>query len=199
MKSIRAGFTYQKPAADNYRRVRLPRHLVSLSGKFFALAYSLKGLRFKEIPIVDSITSSLHFVGPLVYALTWTGVNQAAWLAAIAFFLWGMASHAFGAVQDIKPDREAEINSIATQLGARFTVRLALVAYLLASITVSLIGPRAWPVALAGLLYVVNVWPYRLLNDENSDRANRGWRRFLWLNMIMGAVVTISCVAAVVV
>ena len=37
-----------------------------------------------------------------------------------------MATHAFGAVQDVVPDREAGIASIATAFGARATVRLAL-------------------------------------------------------------------------
>lgn len=92
--------------------------LVLLAVVFFVIAYSIKGLRFKERPVLDSITSSLHFVGPLLYGLALAGFPGAAWPFVVAFFLWGMASHAFGAVQDIIPDRKGSIRSIATELGA---------------------------------------------------------------------------------
>ena len=45
------------------------------------------------------------------------GLSLVSFVAALsAFLLWGMASHALGAVQDIRPDREAGIGSIATVL-----------------------------------------------------------------------------------
>ena len=95
---------------------------------FAVVAYSAKGLRFKEVPVLDSITSSTHFVSPAVYGLVLAGADWTPQLVAVlaAFFCWGMASHAFGAVQDVVPDREAGIGSIATALGARATVRLAI-------------------------------------------------------------------------
>ena len=37
------------------------------------VAYSAKGLRFKEKPFLDSITSSTHFVSPAVYGLVLAG------------------------------------------------------------------------------------------------------------------------------
>lgn len=73
---------------------------------FFVLAYSVKGLRFKEVLLLDSVTSSIHFVGPMIYALLLTGFSSEYLPLITAFFLWGAASHAFGAVQDIIPDRE---------------------------------------------------------------------------------------------
>ena len=87
---------------------------------FAVVAYSVRGLRFKERPILDSITSSTHFVSPAVYGLVVAGATITPGLLALlaAFFLWGMASHAFGAVQDVEPDRHAGIASIATALGA---------------------------------------------------------------------------------
>ena len=62
---------------------------------FSVLAYSLKHMRFKEIPFLDSITSATHFVGPLVYGISLAGGslgNQTLILITLAFFLWGMAS-----------------------------------------------------------------------------------------------------------
>ena len=88
---------------------------------FAVFAYSVPGLRFKERPVLDSITSSTHFVSPAVYGLAVAGAVPTPQLVALlaAFFCWGMASHAFGAVQDVVPDREAGIASIATAFGAR--------------------------------------------------------------------------------
>lgn len=159
---------------------------------FFVVAYSATGLRFKEVPLLDSVTSSLHFVGPLLYAYSLVGTTQAGWLAAAAFFCWGMASQAFGAVQDIVPDREAEICSIATFFGARVTVWLAMLLYVAAIGLVACLGVAAWPVLAAGGLYVINLLPFVQIRDERSAEARTGWRRFLWLNYFTGAVVTMT-------
>ena len=115
-------------------------NLVLVIVLFAVAAYSLAGLRFKELPIVDSITSSLHFVGPLIYALSLTGLSLNFLPYIISFFLWGMASHAFGAVQDIIPDRKAKLSSIATVFGAKWTVRLSALMYLIAGITIAFVG-----------------------------------------------------------
>jgi len=58
---------------------------------FAVIAYSAKGLRFKEKPFLDSLTSSTHFVSPAVYALVLAGAAFTPQLLALlgAFFLWG--------------------------------------------------------------------------------------------------------------
>lgn len=157
---------------------------------FFVVAYSLKFLRFKEIPVLDSITSSLHFVGPLVFALSLTSFSPATWQYVIAFFLWGMASHAFGAVQDIIPDREGKLASIATVLGAKTTVRLVVLLY---TASVLIVLAQGWPAAAvgaAGVLYIANVMPYISVSDKQSIATNTAWRRFIWLNFITGFILT---------
>ncbi|WP_144794016.1 prenyltransferase [Microbacterium paludicola] len=166
--------------------------LVLAASLFAVLAYSAKGLRFKEIPILDSITSSFHFVSPALYAIALAGttVTPAITLTMIAFFCWGMASHAFGAVQDIVPDREAGIGSIATVFGAAATVRLAAGLWALAGVLM-LFAP--WPAnlaALAALPYIVSVAPYLNVDDAHSADANRAWRRFLAINYVVGFAVT---------
>src|SRR5690554_7300567 len=94
--------------------------LVLAVSMFAVYAYSATGLRFKEKPVLDSVTSSTHFVSPAVYGLVLAGADftPGLWLLLGAFFLWGMASHAFGAVQDVTADREGGIASIATVFGA---------------------------------------------------------------------------------
>jgi len=157
---------------------------------FAAIAYSIKGLRFKEVPFLDSITSSIHFVGPLLFALALTGFPETAWPWVIAFFFWGMASHAYGAVQDIIPDRKGGLHSIATVLGARATMWFSAILYVLAVALVLTQGIQFIPVALAGFCYVLNCAPYLFVTDKNSADTNKGWKRFLWLNYLSGAIVT---------
>ena len=154
------------------------------------VGYSAPPLRLKERPVLDSLTSSLHFVGPLIYALLLQGFPPAAWPAVLAFTAWGMASHAFGAVQDVGPDRAAGIASIATVFGARRTVWLIMGLYAAAALLVASYGPLGLLVSAATLPYIFNAWQFRHITDATADQANAGWRRFIWLNWLAGAVVT---------
>ncbi|MDC7803009.1 prenyltransferase [Sphingomonas sp. BLCC-B65] len=167
--------------------------LVLAISLFFVVFYSAPPLRLKERPVADSVTSSIHFFSPAVYGLALAGATWTWQLSAVivAFALWGIASHAFGAVQDVVADREADISSIATVFGARTTVRLAIAGY--ATAGVAMFG-TAWPGPLAALLalpYIVTVWPYRNVADQDAERATRGWDRFLWLNQFTGFAVTL--------
>lgn len=159
---------------------------------FAVAAYSVPGLRFKEVPFLDSLTSSVHFVSPAVYGLVLADAAFTPELLALlaAFLAWGIASHAFGAVQDIVPDRAGGIASIATVLGARRTVRFAIAMWLTAGV---LMLATAWPGPLAAALvvpYVVTAWPFAGIADAESSRANAGWRRFLVINYVVGFLVT---------
>ncbi|MEQ4566753.1 prenyltransferase [Paenarthrobacter sp. CAP02] len=171
-----------------------PAAWISLAVSAFAVvAYSAAGLRFKERPVLDSLTSSTHFVSPAVVGLALAGADVTPGLLILlaAFFLWGMAAHAFGAVQDIEPDRQAGIGSIATVIGARRTVRLAVVLWLVAGLAM-LATP--WPGPLAAIIavpYIVNCAPYWNVTDTTAARTNVAWRRFIWLNYGSGFLVTL--------
>jgi 4-hydroxybenzoate polyprenyltransferase len=166
--------------------------LVLAVSLFAVVAYSAKGLRFKERPFVDSVTSSTHFVSPAVYGLVLAGATFTPQLWALlgAFFLWGAASHAFGAVQDVIADREGGIASIATVIGARTTVRLAVVAYLLAGILLTFIDAPGPFAAIIPVAYALNCAPWWNITDAEAEGANKGWKRFLWLNFVSGFVTT---------
>jgi 4-hydroxybenzoate polyprenyltransferase len=158
------------------------------------LAYSVPKLRFKERPFLDSFTSAVHFVGPMVYGLVLAGSSliDAKVIAVIAAFIgWGMASHAFGAVQDVRADREAGIKSVATQIGARNTVRFAFVLYLLSAAVIMTIGWHGVVASLAVLPYLVIISPYLNITDADCERANGGWKRFIWLNFFAGALISL--------
>lgn len=166
--------------------------LVLAISVFAVVAYSAPGLRFKERPFVDSLTSSTHFVSPAIYGFVLAAVafTPSLWALLAAFFLWGIASHAFGAVQDIVADREGGIASIATVIGGRATVRLAFSAYLLAG---SLLLFTRFPGPFAAILvlpYAATVLPFWNITDDGAERANRGWRRFLAINFAVGFLVT---------
>ena len=159
---------------------------------FAVVAYSWEGLRFKEHPFLDAATSATHFVSPAVYGLVLAGAAFTPALGALlgAFFLWGMASQMFGAVQDVVPDREGGLASVATVLGARPTVWLSAALYAAAGLL--MLGTE-WPGPLAGLLavpYLLNVLRFRGVTDATSGEANRGWRLFLPLNYGVGFGVT---------
>lgn len=164
------------------------------------VAYSAPPLRTKETPVLDSLTSSVHFVGPALYGLVLVGAswNLHTWLVLVAFLLWGMASHAFGAVQDVVPDREGGIASIATVFGAANTVRLALAAWVVAGLLMLAMPLPATLAAVFAVPYVLLAWPYRNVSDGESANANRGWRHFLWVNYLVGFGVTMVIIATVV-
>ncbi|MDX6301876.1 MAG: hypothetical protein QOF53_3090, partial [Nocardioidaceae bacterium] len=121
---------------------------------FAVVAYSAPGLRFKERPLLDSLTSSTHFAGPAVFGYALVAPAGSPGLSVLApfaaFFLWGVASQAFGAVQDIRADRSAGIASVATWAGPAATVRLALGCYAAAGLL--LLAGAGWPGWLSGLL-----------------------------------------------
>jgi len=163
---------------------------------FAVAAYSVPVLRFKERPFVDSLTSSTHFVSPAVvgFALAYDRVGfepgATVLLILAAFFLWGMAAHAFGAVQDVLPDREGGIASVATGLGARFTVRMAVLLWAAAGVLL-LLGP--WPTPLTAALvlpYIAISLPWWNVTDETSAAVNAAWRKFIWLNYGCGFLAT---------
>jgi 4-hydroxybenzoate polyprenyltransferase len=160
---------------------------------FFVVAYSAKGVRFKEIPFLDSLTSSAHFVMPALYGLVVAGATFSALTVTLlgAFLLWGMASHAFGAVQDVVADRQAGVASIATVIGAKGTVRFAIALYALAG-AVLLATP--WPLPLiapVALLYIAATSPWSSVSDADAQNANKGWRWFLLVNFVAGAIVVL--------
>ena len=165
--------------------------LITLCAVF---AYSVPRLRFKEIPFLDSFTSAMHFLGPMLYALALSGVNIfefKLFSIVLAFLGWGMASHAFGAVQDVRADRDAGIKSIATAIGARNTVRFAFALYFLSGLCVMNAGPHGMVAAIAAIPYMVIISPYLNITDEGCERANRGWKKFIWLNFAGGALISL--------
>lgn len=159
---------------------------------FMVLAYSIKGLRFKEIPFLDSITSSFHYTSPFIYGGLLSGNSNLYWGAFIIYFTWVAANHAFGAIQDIAPDREAGIGSIAAKLGASKTITLVLSLYTIAALLpIALYGTKGIvaSILLSPYVYIVA----RTLKDKDDDSSplfKKGWNQFLYVNYVVGFVFT---------
>jgi 4-hydroxybenzoate polyprenyltransferase len=170
-----------------------PSRAVLLVSLFAVVAYSAPPMRFKEVPFLDSLTSAAHFVTPLIFGLTMAGADWTAPLVLLcaAFTLWAMASQAFGAVQDIIPDREGGLASIATVLGAQRTVRWSILLYAAASVCLLFSWPAARWAAVIPLFYVLNTAPFWSVRDEHSGATNTAWQRFLWINYLSGFLVTV--------
>jgi len=175
-----------------YTQGSMSANIVLTGVVFMVLAYSVPYLRFKERPLLDSMTSAAHFAGPFLYALVLVGWQTDYLPLVLSFFLWGMASHAFGAVQDVIPDREAGIASIGTFLGARTTVRLSVFLYFCASTLLLVQGGLSTAIVGAlGFSYIYSVVPYWDITDNSSAKANKGWKRFMTINYFVGFVITL--------
>lgn len=162
--------------------------LAAMIGLVFA--YSVKGFRYKEIPVLDSLTSAFHYSSPFVFAVVlFSGFQD--WLGIfVAFFLWVAANHAFGAIQDIAPDRKANISSIATKFGSAKTLYFSIFLYLIASIvpiieygTAGLFGTAA---IMPYLIIVLRCLPHK--RSSESPRFSKAWKSFLYCNYIVGAI-----------
>jgi 4-hydroxybenzoate polyprenyltransferase len=175
----------------------VPQSLVVLIAcVFFVIAYSAKHLRFKEIPFLDSITSSLHFVGPLIFALSIVGWSTETWPIVIAFFMWGMASQSLGAIQDIAYDKKAGIASIGTVVGEKGTLVFSLACYLTAIILILPLGMLGVLAGIAASAYVANILPALTARTRIQEKSRASWKRFLWINYLVGAAITMLIIAA---
>ncbi len=156
---------------------------------FFAITYSAKPFRIKEIPFLDSINSSFHFVLPLLAMLFAIGIRNLPFEVLFSFFMWGMASQSMGAIQDISSDRQAGMKSVATVMGARITAYYATICYSIAIIF--LILSRSALTMLLGIVliaYPINV--ARLSFNSDEKKARNVWMIFLRLNYIFGFFIT---------
>lgn len=149
------------------------------------VAYSAPPLRLKERPVLDSISSSLHFTGPAVFGMLLAGYNPALIPGLMSLFIWGLASHAFGAIQDIEPDKKAGIASIATVFGATATSWLCIGLFAIAAI-----APLAYGLAGVIMAVVLTAYPMNVWLAHRQRQYNRGWRRWMKLNLLVGFIFT---------
>ncbi len=160
---------------------------------YLILAYSAKGLRYKELPFIDSFTSAFHYASPFLFGL-FLFASPDLWASAFAgFYFWAVGSHAFSAIQYSGPNRESGVKSIATYLGAGKTIIYTVLAYGLA-ITAPVLGYGLYGFAAAimvapYLLTVLSTWKFR--DNERAPQFRAASRRFVLLNYIVGGAASL--------
>lgn len=161
-----------------------------LTAVFLAIAYSVPPLRLKTKPVLDSMTSSLHFVLPAVLGFM-IGEGKFVWrIEFLSFFLWGMASHMLGAIPDIIPDKKAGMKTVATILGEKLTGILVLFLYGLSAVILFTLNKEYVGIAIAMLLYAM--LPVGLLTKRIS--VSRLFRIFMYYNLVVGFVITMTVI-----
>ena len=98
-----------------------------------------------------------------------------------------LAQHAEGILAALESAERAVAASLGRPVG---TVRVAVFAYLVSAVLLTF---TEWPGPIAAVLpvlYALNCRPWWDVSDADSETANRGWKRFLWLNFVVGAVTT---------
>jgi 4-hydroxybenzoate polyprenyltransferase len=80
---------------------------------------------------------------------------------------------------------------VATKIGARSTVRFAFVLYIVSALVVMTIGWHGVVASIAVVPYLVIIAPYLNITDQDCERANGGWKRFIWLNFAAGALISL--------
>lgn len=96
---------------------------------FFSIFYSAPPIRAKTKPFLDSIFNILY-VFPGIFAFYLISGKFPSVLVIFAAGLWTFAMHAYSAIPDIEADRRAELQTVATKIGADATLLLCLFLYL---------------------------------------------------------------------
>ena len=160
---------------------------------FFVIAYSAKGVRFKEIPFLDSMTSSAHFVMPAVYAIVFVGEG----VSSLDFSSWPPSSSGgWHHTRLAQCKTSLLIGRRAwgplprwSEPRAPCVLLRCFMSWLVGRLLVT-----PWPLPLiapVALLYLATISPWWNVSDEAAEEANRGWKWFLLLNFVAGAVVVL--------
>jgi 4-hydroxybenzoate polyprenyltransferase len=158
---------------------------------FFGAGYSTPPIRAKTKPFLDSFFNILYifpgFVGYSIMLNAWPSPQII--LAATA---WVMAMHAFSAVPDIKSDKKAKINTIATVLGKKNTIILCEALYIAsAALTFSYLGYLSFVI---GFVYIyLMVLAYNSITEEKLFRI---YKVFPKINLVVGAILFFAVITS---
>lgn len=144
------------------------------------LAYSAPPLRTKARPGLDALTNILY-VAPAFAIYTLLTGNQPELAVVAAAWLWCVAMHAFSAVPDIKDDKLAGLQTIATWLGKHGTIIVCAIAYALAAgLSYGYLG---WLSLLAGGVYVLLM---ALSYGADKRQLFKYYTYFPYVNSLLG-------------
>lgn len=146
---------------------------------FLGYAYSAPPFRFKARPFLDSYSNVLYILpGVLVF---WLQTNTLPSMRVLlAGLVWTAGMHAFSAIPDIVPDKEAGLRTIATALGYQRTLIFVFFHWLLFSLLIMTEGGLFW---FLGVIYpTIAGWSLWCTRRE----VIRFYWFMPWLNAILG-------------
>jgi 4-hydroxybenzoate polyprenyltransferase len=161
-----------------------PGAALALAGIYVvAWAYSAPPLRLKSRPGWDSVANAAYVL-PFVFACLDLGVPAPPWREIAAFAVWSIGAHALTAVQDVEADRSAGVRTVAIALGPRGSGTLAVAAFAVAA---AMVAATHQEIAVVLAVYAgVALWT---AGASHPDTAHRGYRVFMFLNVLVGFVV----------
>jgi lycopene cyclase domain-containing protein len=174
--------------------------IACLLGILAATMYSAPWLlRARAVPFFDAVISATHFVIPAVAGLALGGEFRQDWTAPLgAFFFWNMGSHVVGALQDVEADQRSRIGTVGTRLGVRGGGWFAISLYAVAGLLLLLQGqPLQRLGALLPLASILSLLPL-VTGHPTHAAARAAWRRFMLLNLFLGAGATILIIRSLV-
>jgi 4-hydroxybenzoate polyprenyltransferase len=161
---------------------------------FFAGFYSAPPIRAKARPFLDSIFSAGHYIATAVFSylmmshflnqnISWTVLVT----CTLAGMFWAIAMHAYSAVPDIKADKDAHLETIATKLGRNKTIILCAILYALSGILVfQFLGILS---ILLAIIYVVFMLKSIKTTEEQLFKI---YTYFPKLNSLVGMILFFS-------
>ncbi len=150
---------------------------------FFSIFYSAEPIRAKTKPFLDSFFNVLYiFPGFFSYFLT--GDTKSNFLIFLAGTCWVMAMHAYSAVPDIESDLKSGIETIATKLGAKKTLILCLLLYLLSA------GLSYPYLKYISLLFALIYFTLIIISVNRLDEGvMQIYKYFPWVNTSIGFII----------
>jgi len=148
---------------------------------FLSYSYSAPPLRFKSTPFLDSYSNLLYAAsGFLAYALA--SGQPVSLLVVVAAWSWVVGMHAFSAIPDIVPDRQAGVQTVATFLGKEKALWFVAAHWFVTSVLAIWLGG---PLFLLVLIYPV--LPVAIRFHRNLSLTQVYWW-FPWINAVLGAI-----------
>lgn len=150
---------------------------------FFGIEYSAPPIRAKTKPFLDALFNILYiFPGLLAYAVLTDKLPPVS--VMVAATAWVVAMHAFSAVPDIKADKKAKLQTIATVLGRDGTIVLCASLYAFSALLVFIYIPIV-AVFGATMYWLMMVLAFRTKSNKDLFAI---YKQFPRINMLYGAV-----------
>jgi 4-hydroxybenzoate polyprenyltransferase len=151
---------------------------------FFLLSffYSAPPFRFKARPFLDFISNVLYIL-PGVFGYIYITSYLPNILDICMLALWAWAMHLFSAIPDIKPDKQAGIQTTAVVLGKKHALLLCAFFWALFSILLWIRHPDMLP--LGGVVVVYPILPLLLIIKKDLSIERVYWL-FPYINAAIG-------------